>query len=786
MTRFTPSVPSDVEVLAPFAEAGVLGPGEVQVAATVARLHPGLDPSVLLAVAVATRAPTLGHVGIELARASARLHDHLDQQPEGLAWPDPERWAATLADSPVVAGPDGVDVEPLRPLVWDGTRVYLHRYWCYEVAVADQIHARTTDPASLLDPRLLDALHSLFPTMSDGGADLQRQAATAALANRLSVIAGGPGTGKTRTIARMLAAAHRGSPSGRPIEVALAAPTGKAAARMSEAVRQAVTEALGDGVIDGDLADTLRQSEASTIHSLLGWRPGTKFRHDRNRPLPHDLVVIDETSMVSLPLMARLLDAVRPDAQLVLVGDPDQLASVDAGTVMADLVGPMSVGRAVMPNDAAASSAGGVPSPRSDSVAATLTTPMPDQAITDQAITDQAITDEAIADPVIADQARAADTSANEVTAAEGSAEQPRLFPVDEPTVPAAAPPTADDDEPSAGAGSPHGADDTRITGVRLPREASDAPPRSRTGGATNGSSSTAAPNPGAGEASRAPDRRAVLAGRVTVLERVHRFSAGSGIATLASAVRAGDGDGALVRLAGPSTDVSWVEVPPGIEGSGRLAAVAEIEALITDTAVDATRAALDGDVTGALAAAQSVKVLAAVRHGHGGLYDWTARIEEAVGRQVAGVHTTARWYVGRPVIVTANDRVNRLTNGDTGIVVAGRTGPLIVMGEAPDLRRVPVSRVSEVETWWAMTIHKSQGSEFPHVVVSLPDATSPILTRELLYTAITRARERLTIVGSEPAVRAAIDRPVARASGLGPRLWPPSALEPAVVPASP
>ena len=431
-------------------------------------------------------------------------------------------------------------------------------------------------------------------------------AAARALTTGVSILAGGPGTGKTHTIARILVAAHRlAAEEGKRLEVALAAPTGKAAARMRAAVSTEVDRLAGGRDADAGPGGPWSGTGATTVHRLLGWRPGTRFRHDRRNPLPHDLVVVDETSMVALPLMAKLLDAMRPEARLVLVGDPFQLASIEAGTVMGDVVGP---------------------------------------------------------------------------------------------------------------AGQP-------------------------------GSSA-----------------RGVLAGGVTVLRRMHRFAEGSAIAELADAVRAGETDTALALLETGDPTLKWVMDDPD-------ARVGLEEEVVGDT-VAMVRAALAGNPLGALAAAHRTKVLTATRWGSGGLYDWSDRIESAVGAAVPELGRARRWHVGRPVIVTRNDPLNRVANGDVGVVVEGSGGVEVAFDDGGTIRLVAPSRLQDVEGWWAMTIHKSQGSEFPHAVVSLPEAGSPILTRELLYTAVTRARDRLTVVGDRDALRFAIERPVARASGLRGRLW--------------
>ncbi|MCU1499283.1 MAG: exodeoxyribonuclease alpha subunit [Acidimicrobiales bacterium] len=663
MSAYRPLLAASVVHLAPFVEAGLFGPGEVQLAATVARLQPDTSPAVLLAVAVAAKAPELGHVGIELGAVARRLLDGRDEEPADLPWPADGAWRAALEASPAVARPAGAGVEPIAPLVWDGERIYLQRFWAYELSVADEVRRRAVRVAPPTDA-VRRALSALFPPIAGStGPDGQRRAAEVALANRLSVIAGGPGTGKTRTVARLLAATQQvAAVDGRSVEVALAAPTGKAASRLTEAVHQAVAEARADGVIPDELAGRLAATQATTVHALLGWVPGVRFRHDRLHPLPQDLVIVDEASMVSLPLMARLLQAVRPDASLVLVGDPDQLASVDAGTVLADLVGPRGGGALSAAPPPADVRAG----------------PSPAQA----------------AAPARARRRRSAPVP--------DDADMPRLFDPDhlpEPTAAAAA-------------------------------------------------------------------ATAPLQGLVTGLHRVHRFGSDSGIAALADAVRRGDRDGALALLDGSRDDLVWVrpDVP---------AALAAIEGEVVDAAVDTTRAALAGDAAAGLAAAVRIKVLAATRAGDHGLHDWTARIEAAVRARVPELAGGDRWHAGRPVLVTANDRVNQLANGDVGLVVSQGAGTIVALPTGDGIRFVPVSRLHEAETWWAMTIHKSQGSEFPHVVVSLPGARSPVLTRELLYTAITRAKQRVTIVATEDALRLAIGRPVARASGLGARLWP-------------
>lgn len=600
-----PLLDRDTSVLEPFVAAGVLDAAAVHVAGTIARGVGGLDPDVLLGAALAARAPSFGHVCIVpgVVAESIVLDDTNAVALDSLPWPETAAWGERLASSAAVRAPDGPVNGVSLPLVWDGTRLYLERYWRFERRVADDLlrRALTEGGIAVESPELTAVLDRLFDQGNGPAPDWQRAAAALALTRRLAVIAGGPGTGKTRTIARLLAAAHHlALADGRAIEVALAAPTGKASARMTEAVHQEVAAAGETGAV----ATQLLATEASTIDRLLGWTPGVEFRHDATNPLPHDLVVVDETSMVSLPLMARLLAAVRPDATLVLVGDPYQLASVEAGAVLGEIVGPA------------------------------------------------------------------------------------------------------------------------------------------------------------AGERDRGP-----LADRVVLLERVHRFDADSAIAALADAVRLGDADGALALLRDDAAgELTWIN-------DDDEESIAAVQRDAAAHAVEVITAARAGDAERGLGLAADQKVLCATRRGPLGTYRFGDRIEVLASRAMPTGAMQGRWYVGRPIIVTRNDFPNRLVNGDVGLVVAGADRPVVAFGGADGIRELAVSQLAEIETWWAMTIHKSQGSEFRQVVITLPPAPSPILTRELLYTAVTRAKERVTVVASEAALRAAIARPVARASGLAEKL---------------
>jgi exodeoxyribonuclease V alpha subunit len=445
---------------------------------------------------------------------------------------------------------------------------------------------------------LADGLARMFAGEADDSR--QRVAAATAVLRRFAVVAGGPGTGKTTTVARIVAllaeqAAAAGDP---PPLVALAAPTGKAAARLEEAVH---AEAAVLDVADAVRAQ-LRELHASTLHRLLGWRPGShsRFRHHRTNRLPHDVVIVDETSMVSLSLMARLVESVRPDARLVLVGDPGQLTSIEAGAVLGDIVGP------------------------------------------------------------------------------------------------------------ATGKG-------------------------------------------------------------IVVLDRVHRF--GGGIALLADAIRRGDPDEVMEVLATQPADVSWIPVDVADPEAELALAAVRAEAIAAGRAV--VEAAQAGAAHDAIAALGAFRVLCAHRRGAQGVAAWTGRVEGWLASAIPGFAPDGAAYVGRPLLVTENDYELRLYNGDTGVVI--QTAPnhvSAVFARGSELLQFTPTRLAAIDTAFAMTIHKSQGSQFDTALVLLPTQTSRILTRELLYTAATRARARLIVVGTEEALRAAVSRPATRASRLGERVW--------------
>jgi exodeoxyribonuclease V alpha subunit len=320
-------------LLATFAEAGVLEVADVQVARHVAFLYHEVSEVARLGLALTVRALRLGAVCVEVSTIAEDALASLEEPPtEALPWPTESEWWEVLADSPMVTV--GADVPGARPLRWVGGRLYLERYWADQELVRRELLRRgglvppVVDEAKL--ERLADEL-SAADVLPDGVPNLQRRAALTVATSWLTVLAGGPGTGKTTTVARALALVA--AELGRPPVVALAAPSGRAAARLAESVR---TEAGRLPVSESDRA-AIASAPATTLHRLLGWQQGRTYLHTAENPLAADVVVVDELSMVPLSMMARLLPAVRSDARLVLVGDPEQLAPVEAGAVLADI-----------------------------------------------------------------------------------------------------------------------------------------------------------------------------------------------------------------------------------------------------------------------------------------------------------------------------------------------------------------------------------------------------------------------------------------------------------------
>ncbi|MGV7197432.1 exodeoxyribonuclease V subunit alpha [Xanthomonas axonopodis] len=794
-------------------KAEVLRTLDLAFAQSLQRLAPDTDPQVLAGAALASLAVTSGHAGLDPARA-AMLLDQRDGPLPSL--PDPADWQRTLAasrwvDQPVPEDPAAADC----PLVLEHGLLYLRRYREYERRLALGLQRIAAQPMPAFDPATLAPLFAqLFPQASplppgegarragegtglpapssmgqalsepsltgkaspapsltdkalsepsptakaspassiDGtgqsqpfhSPDRQAQAAALALRRSLLLVTGGPGTGKTTTIARLLllriAQAHTaGHP---PPRIALAAPTGRAAERMAESLRLAVARAIADGIHlaatpgaappgqaqqlpnpaasplvqatepANPAAPPLRQATepanpavtpprqatepanlsplppagegarragegqsspwnsllptgASTLHRLLGVIPDSPhFRHNADNPLPFDLIVVDEASMVDLPLMCKLVEAVADGTQLILLGDADQLPSVEAGDVLAAILQAAGPGDALQPDDA--------------------------QAL------------------------------------------QPLLG-------------SAPTGGPSAGTAA-----------------------SSRTGG---------------------------LAGHRVHLLRGYRQAEDFALAPLADAIRAGNADTALALLrSGELAGVHFHEDGEDPLSDGRDALLAHWRAL-----ADAQ------DPAAALRAAGRLRLLTAVRAGPQGARGLNTRIEQLLADTGSGARrlgAASPWFQGRLLLITENSYRHGLFNGDVGICLrsdaspsSGRSdegassgpgqsgapatdnraqGPLIAWFEGDgdgQVRGFHPAALPAHESAFAMTVHKAQGSEFDDVWLQLPTRDARVLSRELLYTGITRARRALHLAGSEAVIRAALARHAARISGLAWRL---------------
>ena len=575
----------------------------------------GASPLLPLAASLLSSSVGSGHICLNLADIAGRsvLVDGVEQRLPGRAELESE-----LLGSSVVGTPGS-----FRPLVLDAGRLYLYRYWQYENSLVRVVLEKASSAAAGLDEALLRNGVARFFAPGGEGTDWQRVAALAALWKRFCVISGGPGTGKTFTVIKILALLLEQAKGGK-LRVALAAPTGKAAARLKESIRKMKEQLDCSAEVKSQIPE-----EVTNIHRLLGVRSGSiRFRHDEKNPLPYDVVIIDEASMVALPLMAKLAVSLEAGARFILLGDRDQLASVEAGAVLGDLCG------------------GGRPEPFSAGFSRFL----------------------------------------------------------------------------------------ERVAGAKVdPCGDPDCP----------------------------------LSDSLVVLKKNYRFSTDSGIGAVARTVNEGDGAGALKLLQEPGRgDVAWRDVPP----PERLRK--ELAELVVTGYTPYLGAGSPGE---ALVLFDKFRVLCALRQGPYGVSGVNEQVEEILA-QKGLIQKNSRWYRGRPIMVTVNDYNMRLFNGDIGIVLpdAESGGEPRVYFPSPDggVRKVAPVRLPEHETVYAMTVHKSQGSEFERVLMLLPGHDSESLTRELIYTGITRARDAVEVWGDGEVFAAAVLRRVERASGLREKLW--------------
>jgi exodeoxyribonuclease V alpha subunit len=564
----------------------------------IARIAGDESEEAVLAVTLALSAVTNGSILVDLGEPERALAPTEDQE-NPLNWPDPRDWEVALASSPLTKG-------EAAPLHLSDSQVFLQRYWNAEGRIAQSLADRNRLPQQLTPPTRVNEY--------GGDSELddeQLRAIEVAVSGGLTIITGGPGTGKTYTVAKMLVALHDQNPDAPPT-VALAAPTGKAAARMKEAIAGALAnetnetnetnERDGSPEIDRAASGSVdlhgMNLEATTLHGLLKPTPGNfgRFRRNRTHPLPHDVVIVDEASMISVSLLDGLLQAVRPDARLILVGDENQLASVEAGTALADIVASQ-------------------------------------------------------------------DTT---------------------------------DSRESQGSESLH----------------------------------------------------------VVRLIENHRNQ--GRIPDLAKAIRNGEAGKVVHLLKDPEAkDLHWVEdnsKPPPI-----------VVEWLEEWQRELRKQANAGNVEKSLRALNELRVLCAHRQGPAGVARWAPLVRERFGPD------SAQWPIGQPMMITRNGVVPGLYNGDTGVVIKVNGDTRVAFSDKIVVS--PDRLGSETSAAYALTTHKSQGSEFDRVVVVLPESGSRILTRELLYTAVTRARNEVAILGTRESLEAALQRRVTRATGLSDRL---------------
>lgn len=567
-----------------------------------------------------------GHVCIDLSSWERRPIVALGERGDVFTAPELADWQRRLKNCPVVGMPGD-----FKPLILDHhSRLYLYRYWEYEHILAQRIRRLALNPSGPMARRPDKSIVArLFPEASAQKPDWQKIAALIACLKPFLLISGSPGTGKTTTVARILALLLEQTASIK-LRIALTAPTGKAAARLQEAIRTARNTLECEPMIRSCIPE-----KASTVHRLLGSLPHSPyFRHHQKNPLPVDMVVVDEASMLDLPLLSKLVQAMPEKASLILLGDKNQLASVEAGAVLGDLCGEF-----------------------------------PSSLFSREVISGI----------------------------------------------------------------MPYGEED-------LLRQVN------------------VAETPG-------------LHDCIVELRKNYRFTGRSGIGKVSTAVNLGQGNLLLEALkTGSCEDVCWFPMPKP----------QELERMLRPVILNGYGKYLElirtaGTWEDIFEAFESFRILCALRQGPFGVTAINQQIESILEakRLISG---NGAFYCGQPVMITRNNPQLRLYNGDVGLILAdpGRDGHLsAVFRDGPGLfRQLSVQRLPVHETVYAMTVHKSQGSEFDQVLLILSDTDSPVLTRELIYTGITRARKQARIWSAENIFISAISRRIQRVSGLWDALW--------------
>lgn len=685
-----------LNILQHWLAAGWVRAVDLQFAKQLIQLTPISDQkardSALLLLALLSHQVGRGHVCIDLANLLSAPNSQLAIPPPEKRYPQSKLAAKEAAEANLPESllselnPDSVEQLLLKtelasdgsivtPLVIDSGRIYMRRYWLYEQQVATAIQSRLTqreglnDAASERSQAMQQHLNHLFGAADT--IDYQRAACALAARSRFGLITGGPGTGKTTTVIKLLAllqAQAKTDPAGtgQGYRIELAAPTGKAAARLNESIRSAV-DAIEPGLQACGLTKADLPSKVRTLHRLLGsQRFSREFRHNADNLLPLDVLVIDEASMVDLSMLAAVVAALPTDAQLILLGDQDQLASVEAGSILGELCARSRDGHYL---------------------------------------------------PSTADWLR-------------------------------------------------------QVAGIKLPATLLDEPGQS-------------------------------LDQAVAMLRHSYRFDAASGIGELAKAINTDQSLNEILNasIAGDYTDIHFVspEKTTMTERSEALLRLTEHQACLNSASIDAAKVGYAGYLkrlaelrltaesapaernaaaTELLHAYSRFQLLTPVRQGDYGVSELNRRIEQRL-HAMNLIDNAKEWYHGRPIMISANDYNVGLMNGDVGICLVIDDRPLVAFMPTDtneQMRWMPPSRLPAHETVFAMTVHKSQGSEFEHCALLLPPQDSPVLTRELVYTAITRARSHFTLISERPESLLKIaQRRTERASGLGAALFGPA-----------
>jgi exodeoxyribonuclease V alpha subunit len=603
-------------------EQGFFSELDIHFARLMARLSDKEDENVFLASSLVSRATGEGHVCLDLSTVEGRPLITDESGTDDFVTPTLEVWRKKLNSSSFVGRPGDY-----RPLILDDrSRLYLYRYWDYQNILANGISERVVSKIEGVDlPLLKEGLSKFFSPLEKGKTDWQKLAAFVSVLKKFCLVSGGPGTGKSTLIARIIALILE-QRKGSAMRIAIAAPTGKAAARLQEAIQNG-KETLP---IEAHIKEAI-PTEASTLHRLMGTIPGSPyFRHNGENPLPVDMVIVDEASMVDLALMSKLVQALPPDARLVVLGDKDQLASVEAGAVLGDMC----------------------------------------------------------------------DT------------------------------------------GRIHGFSKNFSTRFReITGDSFDISPKNDNG-------------PGIQDC-------------IVDLQKNYRFGLECGIHAVSLAVNQGDGNLALrILKSGEYDDIKWTTLP---EPNG-------LYSILREKVLHGFKPYLEtADPLDIFSLFGRFRVLCALRKGPYGVSAQNLLVEQVL-RDENLIDTDKRWYRGRPVMITKNDYNIGLFNGDIGIIMPdpATNKDLRAFFLSPDgaLKSFLPVRLPEHETVYAMTVHKSQGSEFDKALLILPDRHTPVLTRELIYTGITRAKKSIEVWGKEKIFVEGVSRRIERSSGLRDALW--------------